>query len=219
MTDDSEEDRIHRARDESAAITKPLFGPYPSVSRVASPKPTYQAKVPNMDHPRDLTLPPIDRREPERRWNTEPLEVPYKSYQQESKPRSTVDLGDKITPSVPSSHTPRPVIDDLNEPEREGTMETTRAGVQVEMKKRKRQFANRTKTGCGTCRRRKKKCDEAKPECTYLSIPLPSSFFGSCLNISRRLQLHTGRFYMRRLREKGTMANKRDHKASAHITG
>lgn len=27
------------------------------------------------------------------------------------------------------------------------------------------QFANRTKTGCGTCRRRKKKCDEAKPEC------------------------------------------------------
>jgi hypothetical protein len=23
----------------------------------------------------------------------------------------------------------------------------------------------RAKTGCGTCRRRKKKCDEAKPEC------------------------------------------------------
>ncbi|KAI4666110.1 uncharacterized protein J4E78_003577 [Alternaria triticimaculans] len=43
--------------------------------------------------------------------------------------------------------------------------EFTRAGVQVELKKRKRQFANRTKTGCGTCRRRKKKCDEAKPEC------------------------------------------------------
>ncbi|RPB28369.1 trimeric LpxA-like protein [Terfezia boudieri ATCC MYA-4762] len=32
--------------------------------------------------------------------------------------------------------------------------------------KRKRQFANRTKTGCITCRRRKKKCDEGKPECT-----------------------------------------------------
>lgn len=26
-------------------------------------------------------------------------------------------------------------------------------------------FSNRTKTGCLTCRRRKKKCDEAKPEC------------------------------------------------------
>jgi hypothetical protein len=28
-----------------------------------------------------------------------------------------------------------------------------------------RHFSNRTKTGCGTCRRRKKKCDEAKPKC------------------------------------------------------
>ncbi|KAI9729877.1 MAG: Maltose acetyltransferase [Cirrosporium novae-zelandiae] len=32
-------------------------------------------------------------------------------------------------------------------------------------KPRKRAFANRTKTGCLTCRRRKKKCDEAKPVC------------------------------------------------------
>jgi hypothetical protein len=32
-------------------------------------------------------------------------------------------------------------------------------------KKRKRNFSNRTKTGCMTCRRRKKKCDEARPEC------------------------------------------------------
>lgn len=41
----------------------------------------------------------------------------------------------------------------------------TRAGVQVDKSKRKRQFSKRTKTGCGTCRRRKKKCDEAKPTC------------------------------------------------------
>jgi len=33
-------------------------------------------------------------------------------------------------------------------------------------KKRKRNFSNRTKTGCMTCRRRKKKCDETRPECT-----------------------------------------------------
>ncbi|MBE3046947.1 hypothetical protein IMZ48_31350 [Candidatus Bathyarchaeota archaeon] len=32
-------------------------------------------------------------------------------------------------------------------------------------KKRKRNFSNRTKTGCMTCRKRKKKCDELKPEC------------------------------------------------------
>ncbi|CAG8188252.1 unnamed protein product [Penicillium olsonii] len=31
--------------------------------------------------------------------------------------------------------------------------------------KRKRVFSNRTKTGCMTCRRRKKKCDEQHPQC------------------------------------------------------
>jgi hypothetical protein len=41
--------------------------------------------------------------------------------------------------------------------------------------KRKRQFANRTKTGCKTCRRRKKKCDEAQPACKFsgLNTALP----------------------------------------------
>lgn len=38
--------------------------------------------------------------------------------------------------------------------------------IQSDPKKRKRNFSNRTKTGCLTCRKRKKKCDEAKPECS-----------------------------------------------------
>jgi hypothetical protein len=44
--------------------------------------------------------------------------------------------------------------------------------VQSDPKKRKRNFSNRTKTGCMTCRKRKKKCDETKPECMsyYLNI-------------------------------------------------
>jgi len=37
--------------------------------------------------------------------------------------------------------------------------------AQSDPKKRKRNFSNRTKTGCMTCRRRKKKCDETRPEC------------------------------------------------------
>ncbi|ODA80291.1 hypothetical protein RJ55_03249 [Drechmeria coniospora] len=38
--------------------------------------------------------------------------------------------------------------------------------LQHDPKKRKRNFSNRTKTGCLTCRKRKKKCDEQKPECS-----------------------------------------------------
>jgi hypothetical protein len=36
--------------------------------------------------------------------------------------------------------------------------------------KRKRVFSNRTKTGCMTCRRRKKKCDEQHPACKSLLL-------------------------------------------------
>jgi hypothetical protein len=44
--------------------------------------------------------------------------------------------------------------------------------VQADPKKRKRNFSNRTKTGCLTCRKRKKKCDEQKPECElFPSVP------------------------------------------------
>lgn len=46
------------------------------------------------------------------------------------------------------------------------TPEQRRDGVIQSDKKRKRNFSNRTKTGCLTCRKRKKKCDEAKPECS-----------------------------------------------------
>ncbi|KAK8167983.1 hypothetical protein IWX90DRAFT_483870 [Phyllosticta citrichinensis] len=50
--------------------------------------------------------------------------------------------------------------------ENPGITEITKAGVQIDpQKKRKRNFSNRTKTGCQTCRRRKKKCDETKPVC------------------------------------------------------
>ncbi|KAI9847143.1 MAG: Maltose acetyltransferase [Thelocarpon superellum] len=46
-----------------------------------------------------------------------------------------------------------------------GTDRAPSSGVQVDHRRRKRVFSNRTKTGCMTCRRRKKKCDEQKPEC------------------------------------------------------
>ena len=42
--------------------------------------------------------------------------------------------------------------------------------AQSDPKKRKRNFSNRTKTGCMTCRRRKKKCDETRPECKHYEM-------------------------------------------------
>lgn len=61
-----------------------------------------------------------------------------------------------------------------------GTDRTPQSGVQVDHKRRKRVFSNRTKTGCMTCRRRKKKCDEAKPECRFTSPPKLTSILTGC---------------------------------------
>ena len=57
--------------------------------------------------------------------------------------------------------------------------EVTRAGIILEhdRKKRKRVFSNRTKTGCMTCRKRKKKCDEAHPECKLCHISRVSKIY------------------------------------------
>lgn len=44
---------------------------------------------------------------------------------------------------------------------------------EIDRKRRKRVFSNRTKTGCMTCRRRKKKCDEQHPECEPFSALAP----------------------------------------------
>lgn len=57
--------------------------------------------------------------------------------------------------------------------------------VQSDPKKRKRNFSNRTKTGCMTCRRRKKKCDENKPECKLLE--------DASILMTLRLNLHRNR--------------------------
>lgn len=55
-----------------------------------------------------------------------------------------------------------------------------RSAIQV-APKRKRVFSNRTKTGCMTCRRRKKKCDEQHPACK--SLPSRDQCSGSPISI------------------------------------
>lgn len=52
-----------------------------------------------------------------------------------------------------------------------GVNRSSQSGHDMDRKRRKRVFSNRTKTGCMTCRRRKKKCDEQHPECKYSKSP------------------------------------------------
>ena len=56
------------------------------------------------------------------------------------------------------------------------------SGVTMATSKRKRNFSNRTKTGCMTCRTRKKKCDEAQPQCKFASICAAEILFCSQSN-------------------------------------
>jgi hypothetical protein len=83
--------------------------------------------------------------------------------------------------------------------------------VQSDPKKRKRNFSNRTKTGCMTCRRRKKKCDETKPECKYPTMTTKHTDIDLCL----RQQLFARRVCLLWLSTKRTMAQNRAE-ASTH---
>jgi hypothetical protein len=56
--------------------------------------------------------------------------------------------------------------------------------LQHDPKKRKRNFSNRTKTGCMTCRKRKKKCDETKPECMPIPLDPPLAISSSRANVN-----------------------------------
>ena len=60
------------------------------------------------------------------------------------------------------------------EPDPEQYHPDSSPGVVVIGPKRKRNFSNRTKTGCLTCRHRKKKCDEQRPWCE-LNFPFHHS--------------------------------------------
>ena len=65
----------------------------------------------------------------------------------------------------------RPTIENTIQGEQPSSFPTypqdrSQTAVQV-APKRKRVFSNRTKTGCMTCRRRKKKCDEQHPACKF----------------------------------------------------
>lgn len=145
---------------EGAAVPRPRLDSYATV-RGDSPNTVAQVQQLNLDHHQPRTLPPIDHPDSDRNWASS-SDTARNGYREH--PPRPIDLSHDDH-QHPGPYPPMNGIDDGQDRDHAGATETTRAGVQVDPKKRKRQFANRTKTGCGTCRRRKKKCDEAKPEC------------------------------------------------------
>lgn len=106
----------------------------------------------------EFPLPPKDRLQPERHWTAAPAE--YQEHQEHD-----------LRPSEPLRQKPVQRMSDSRE-HGEGIADTPIALDQHSDKKevgQKRQFSRSTKTGCLTCRKRKKKCDEAKPKCQACS--------------------------------------------------
>jgi hypothetical protein len=86
--------------------------------------------------------------------------------------------------------------------------------------KRKRVFSNRTKTGCMTCRRRKKKCDEGQPQCMDI-LPFQGRPILCCTDCEYRQQLHPRRLHLRRVHVSKHLAKavKRERTHSSAIEG
>ncbi|KAI9835515.1 MAG: hypothetical protein M1819_001966 [Sarea resinae] len=143
------------------------------------------ATSPNQDSQRRFPQYPQienDRREsnqPSGHWYSQEVQAsnqPYSAQRADSPANSDAQLAEALqreSQNMGSSRgdysTRSPEGEDIQgTPQRTSEYGTDRApqsGVQVDHKRRKRVFSNRTKTGCMTCRRRKKKCDEEKPEC------------------------------------------------------
>ena len=109
-----------------------------------------------------------------------PLSSHYDPHAQPSTPYYTrppddaeARLAEAFQRGTQASHQPHmradygsPEDDDGHNMQEYGKYSTTqRSSMSGDGKRRKRVFSNRTKTGCLTCRKRKKKCDEAHPEC------------------------------------------------------
>ncbi|KAF2636038.1 hypothetical protein P280DRAFT_163341 [Massarina eburnea CBS 473.64] len=172
----AEEVRPYPDPSQEPTISRPRLDSYAPQQRGDSPNTIAQVRQLTMEHTQSRTLPPLDRTaDSDRAWPP-PRNGPHNNYHEahHRDPRPMEPSSDAMNRE--SQHDSQVVtMEGPNGFERSSTTEMTRAGVQVDPKKRKRQFANRTKTGCGTCRRRKKKCDEAKPECKH-SLP---AFFSS----------------------------------------
>ncbi|OCL04520.1 hypothetical protein AOQ84DRAFT_116079 [Glonium stellatum] len=166
---DDEEENTYHPHDTNANQPRRRVDTYDSAPRDESPNTIHHGLPMSIEHPLQHSYQSVNGERSDRNWQTrEAVGTMNESQlaealQRESRSMESPSGGAEGSPEDSSMAAGG---DMQNTAERSSTTEITRAGVQVDPKKRKRQFANRTKTGCQTCRRRKKKCDEAKPECS-----------------------------------------------------
>ena len=115
----------------------------------------------------------------EHEYNGDPHLAPAQQRQPYYPDPRDARLADVLTRENHGYEQPLPGRENFVTPEEEDSYPNeyatnrTAAQMEIDRKRRKRVFSNRTKTGCMTCRRRKKKCDEMHPECTFNSrLPL-----------------------------------------------
>lgn len=125
-----------RRRSESQPDVQEIPNPAPASTTLSAPPQTplqtpVQEHSQRMDNNQQRTLPPLDRPDAERRWATEPRQVSDMQYRD---PRPTEP---PLAMPAPSQN-PVASVTSPDSPEEQTPTGVTRAGVQVELKKRKR---------------------------------------------------------------------------------
>ena len=145
--------------------------PAPAASYPPPPQDTYAAPPRIRDSPPEI-YPRPDRHQLVRNDYDQPVDPsiapqaprPYYSDPSEAHLANALQRENRGYDPMPRDNYGSPEEDDdPNGPY--GAYGDNRSSQDLDRKRRKRVFSNRTKTGCMTCRRRKKKCDEQHPEC------------------------------------------------------
>ena len=111
-------------------------------------------------NPRRSQMEPPPRPRPETEAMLAESVIKFQQSQQNQQSSPT-----RQTQSAPVDDPSPPRDEDDEHPLQTEDEDQMQDSFSMDPKRRKRNFSNRTKSGCHTCRSRKKKCDEGKPNC------------------------------------------------------
>lgn len=148
--------------DELAVALRPLLEPSATASCGGSP--ICQKGLQSMELTPQHIQPPVDYRRYSQQWTTRSHEPPQGDIQL---------LQHRDACPMSPTHSNTALLSELHIPMRRTDWSSVERAIAIkpmqyavwDEPRRKKPLMKRAKTGCGTCRRRKKKCDEAKPEC------------------------------------------------------